>query len=85
MSRKHPGPSGEAPVRILALDLEGTLISNAASRFPRPGLFALLEAVKGLFEEVVLFTAVRPQLAREILTNLGQIAPAALRIAATGV
>jgi hypothetical protein len=30
-------------ISVLALDLEGTLISNAVSQFPRPGLLAFLE------------------------------------------
>jgi hypothetical protein len=28
---------------VIALDLEGTLISNAVSQFPRPGLYSFLE------------------------------------------
>jgi hypothetical protein len=49
-----------------ALDLEGTLISNAVSQFPRPGLFIFLEychqnfvGVASRFEtRLVIFTAV---------------------------
>lgn len=43
---------------ILALDLEGTLISNAVSQIPRPGLRDFLDQVWGAFDEVVLFTTV---------------------------
>lgn len=43
---------------ILALDLEGTLISNAISQIPRPGLFLFLENVRAQFEELVMFTTV---------------------------
>lgn len=57
-------------VRILALDLEGTLISNAVSQFPRPGLFQFLEEVDTLFEEVVFYTAVRTEAAKQVMANL---------------
>lgn len=43
---------------ILALDLEGTLISNAMSQIPRPGLFTFLERCRELFPRVVMFTTV---------------------------
>ncbi|EPG2415749.1 NIF family HAD-type phosphatase [Stenotrophomonas maltophilia] len=43
---------------ILALDLEGTLISNAVSQIPRPGLYQFLEAVHELFEHLVIYTTV---------------------------
>src|SRR4051812_40492716 len=42
----------------LALDLEGTLISNAMSQIPRPGLRAFLERCGLLFARVVIYTAV---------------------------
>ena len=51
---------------ILALDLEGTLISNAVSQIPRPGLHRFLEDVRSQFEELVLFTTVPEALARRI-------------------
>lgn len=51
---------------ILALDLEGTLISNAVSQIPRPGLYQFLEDVRSQFEELVLFTTVPETLARSI-------------------
>ncbi|MFL6958420.1 NIF family HAD-type phosphatase [Nocardiopsis yanglingensis] len=51
---------------ILALDLEGTLISNAVSQIPRPGLYQFLEDVRSQFEELVLFTTVPENLARRI-------------------
>lgn len=51
---------------ILALDLEGTLISNAVSQIPRPGLYRFLEDVRLQFEELVLFTTVPETLARSI-------------------
>ncbi|MDI9271830.1 NIF family HAD-type phosphatase [Stenotrophomonas sp. PFBMAA-4] len=43
---------------ILALDLEGTLISNAISQIPRPGLYQFLEDARFLFDELVVFTTV---------------------------
>ena len=30
-------------IQVIALDLEGTLISNAHSQIPRPGLYRFLE------------------------------------------
>lgn len=46
-------------IKLIALDLEGTLISNAMSQIPRPGLYAFLEACRGLVERVVMFTTAR--------------------------
>ena len=43
---------------VIALDLEGTLISNAISQFPRPGLYRFLEFCYRNFSRVVLFTSV---------------------------
>ncbi|MER2020855.1 MAG: NIF family HAD-type phosphatase [Stenotrophomonas sp.] len=51
---------------ILALDLEGTLISNAVSQIPRPGLCQFLEHVRSQFEELVLFTTVPESRTRTI-------------------
>jgi hypothetical protein len=42
---------------LLCLDLEGTLISNAVSQIPRPGLFDFLEGVYGLYD-LALYTSV---------------------------
>jgi hypothetical protein len=44
--------------KVLALDLEGTLISNAVSIFPRPGLYNFLEFCHDTFDKIVLFTSV---------------------------
>lgn len=57
-------------VRVIALDLEGTLISGAVSQFPRPGLFGFLEFCFQAADRVVIFTSVREDLAREIVTRL---------------
>lgn len=42
---------------LLCLDLEGTLISNAISQIPRPGLYAFLESVAEV-RDLVLYTSV---------------------------
>lgn len=51
---------------ILAMDLEGTLISNAVSQIPRPGLFVFLEHVQVQFSQLVMFTTVPEPLTRRI-------------------
>jgi len=51
---------------VLALDLEGTLISNAMSQIPRPGLAHFLSQCKELFPRVVVFTTVKEELFRKI-------------------
>lgn len=56
--------------RILALDLEGTLISTAVSQFPRPSLFHFLERYKALFERIVIFTSVPEHRVRQIARTL---------------
>ncbi len=43
---------------VLALDLEGTLISTAHSQIPRPGLCDFLKHCQALFPRIVIFTAV---------------------------
>jgi predicted protein tyrosine phosphatase len=55
---------------VLALDLEGTLISNAVSQFPRPGLYAFLEFCREQFERLVLYTAVRDAVGEAIVRTL---------------
>ncbi len=63
---------------VLALDLEGTLISNAMSQIPRPGLHAFLTGCDALFERVVMFTTVREDKFRSIAELLVEegVAPA---------
>jgi hypothetical protein len=60
----------DKPIRVLALDLEGTLISNAVSCFPRPGLYAFLDFCRAQFPRVVLFTTVPEARVRPILDAL---------------
>ncbi|MBI1385846.1 MAG: hypothetical protein GC150_13155 [Rhizobiales bacterium] len=70
----------QPPPNVLALDLEGTLISNAMSCFARPRLHAFLSACDRLFARVVLFTAVSEHRVRaitEVLVAEGS-APATL-------
>jgi hypothetical protein len=57
-------------IDTIALDLEGTLISNAVRQFPRPGLFDFLEFCAASCRQVVLFTAVPEEPARRILDLL---------------
>ena len=57
-------------IKVLALDLEGTLISNAVSQIPRRDLLWFLESCKTLFQRIVIFTAVREQRFREIANSL---------------
>lgn len=57
---------------ILALDLEGTLISNAVSQIPRPGLNEFLSSVHDDFERLVLFTSVPEPKAKSIIELLAQ-------------
>ncbi|WP_111108446.1 NIF family HAD-type phosphatase [Stenotrophomonas maltophilia] len=61
---------------ILALDLEGTLISNAVSQIPRPGLRDFLNYAGTSFDELVLFTTVPRHIALRIallLTEEGHV------------
>ncbi|WP_329749543.1 NIF family HAD-type phosphatase [Stenotrophomonas maltophilia] len=51
---------------ILALDLEGTLISNAISQIPRPGLCRFLEDVRSHVSQLMMFTTVPEERFRSI-------------------
>ena len=53
-------------IDVIALDLEGTLISNAMSQIPRPGLYAFLEECKVITQRVVIYTTVREDRFRDI-------------------
>ena len=57
-------------ITALELDLEGTLISNAMSQIPRHGLYRFLEMCSQHLPQVVLYTAVRCQLALNIANTL---------------
>lgn len=56
----------------LALDLEGVLITNAVSQFPRPGLKAFLLECESLFgrDNIVMFTTVPESRFREVAGRL---------------
>ncbi|MCU1206317.1 NIF family HAD-type phosphatase [Stenotrophomonas maltophilia] len=51
---------------ILALDLEGTLISNAISQIPRPGLYRFLVGMRSKFDQLVIFTTVPEERVHQI-------------------
>lgn len=55
--------------RLFCIDLEGTLISNAVSQIPRPGLFSFLEFLRE-FGDLVIFTSVSPEKTRDIQSLL---------------
>jgi len=57
---------------ILALDLEGVLITNAISQFPRPGLMRFLCQCEELFgrENICIFTTVNETRFRNIADRL---------------
>lgn len=57
-------------VKVLALDLERTLIDNAFSGRPRPGLADFLTFCYERFARVVIFTTVEEADARDVLTDL---------------
>ena len=65
-------------ITVLALDLEGTLISNAVSCFPRPGLRQFLDFCHAHFKRVVIFTTVSERRGRAVIAALiaDGIAPA---------
>lgn len=57
---------------ILALDLEGVLITNAVSQFPRPGLKAFLNECQAMFGviNICMFTTVPERRFRQIAKQL---------------
>ena len=59
-----------ARIQTLALDLEGTLISNSVSQFARPGLFEFLEFCREGFPRVVVFTGVEERRFRTVAAQL---------------
>lgn len=62
----------ERKYQVLALDLEGTLISNGVSQIPRPGLLSFLTACAHRFPRIVLFTTVPQPRFRSIAAMLCQ-------------
>ena len=59
-------------LKVIALDLEGTIISNAMSQIPRPGLFEFLQECRTICERIVLFTTVNESAARKIVRLLAE-------------
>jgi hypothetical protein len=57
-------------IKVLALDLERTLITNCINHRPRPGLYEFLAFCLESFEKVVIFTGVDNGTAREVLQEL---------------
>jgi hypothetical protein len=57
-------------VKTLALDLEGTLISNVISQVPRPGLFAFLEWCRSRFPDLLIYSGVRERKCRLVAARL---------------
>ena len=55
--------------KVLALDLERTLVSDARTVDPRPGLLAFLTFCHEHFQRVVLFTSVETADSREVLES----------------
>jgi hypothetical protein len=55
---------------IICLDIEGTLISNAMSQIPRPGLYKFLEELNQITDEVVIYTTLTELKLRVILDIL---------------
>lgn len=58
------------PPEVIALDLEGTLISNAFSQFARPGLREFLGFCRAAVPRVVIYTAVREPVFRAVAAGL---------------
>lgn len=56
----------EGKPTVLALDLAGTLISNAVSQIPRPGLHEFLTQCAARFPRIVMFITVSEDLFRAI-------------------
>ena len=58
-------------IKVLALDLERTLISDAMTADPRPGVFDFLTFCHEHFGRVAVFTTVEAADAREVLEGFG--------------
>jgi hypothetical protein len=57
---------------IIAIDLEGTLVSNAVSQIPRAHLMDFLNFCHGNFERVVIYSAANYEKVRETCTRLAE-------------
>jgi hypothetical protein len=70
--RVRPQEAKPMNVRVLALDLERTLIDDARSARPRPGLLDFMRFCHERFERVAVFTSVEEADAREVLSELAR-------------
>jgi hypothetical protein len=59
-------------ITVLALDLERTLIDDALSAHPRPGLYDFLAFCDEGFGRIAVFTTVEEADAREVLSDLAR-------------
>lgn len=57
-------------IRVLALDIEATIVSNVMTQIARPGLRSFLMFCLQSFDRVVLFTALSEERAREVMDGL---------------
>lgn len=59
-------------IKVLALDLEGTLIASISKPFPRPRLYEFLEWCRSRFEHIVIYTCVDENKFRSVISKLVQ-------------
>lgn len=57
-------------IKVLALDLEGTLIASASNPIPRPRLYEFLQWCKSHFKRIVIYTSVEEDKFRATANNL---------------
>lgn len=60
------------PPHVLALDIEGTLISNGVSLFPRQGLFEFFANIQPLFDEIFFYSSLTNPTRTNVLEHLAQ-------------
>ena len=65
-------PHDRPAATVLALDLEGTLITSAIHCAPRPGLYGFLERCNQMFDRLVIFSTVREEVFRQIAYELAR-------------
>jgi hypothetical protein len=58
------------PIKVIALDLEGTLIQDMLEPKPRPGLYDFLIFCKKHFSRIVMMTTVPEGKFRKVVTSL---------------
>ena len=60
-------------LKILALDLEGTLVTDRLTKVPRPGLYDFLEYCNSKFERIVMMTSVPEEYFLQTIDHLLEI------------